>query len=266
MRNRHLNIGLVGTGNVAWHLAPAFEDAGHRVVAVYGRTPKRTKEMASRLYDAEILDAPDFSGSGADIVLLAVSDDYIGEVSENVAVDNGCLLVHCSGNVNVKALWTGHTSEIGVFYPLQTFSKNKSVDFETVPFCIESSSEASAKMLVGLAESLGSEQVSEMDSNQRASLHASAVFACNFTNHLLVMSKKICEKNGVGFEMLHPLLAETINKAMEIGPENSQTGPAKRRDFQTLEKHMDLLKDMSEAQGIYKTLTESILDLYGERV
>ncbi|WP_010229408.1 DUF2520 domain-containing protein [Gillisia marina] len=151
----------------------------------------------------------------------------------------------------------------GVFYPLQTFSKNKKVDFSGIPICVESNTKTSTKTLKKLASGI-SEKVFEISSAQRKSLHVAAVFVSNFVNFLYTEGEKICKDNQVPFEILHPLILETASKAINMSPKEAQTGPAKRKDQEVISSHLELLNE--EQQKIYSLLTLSIQNLHGKEL
>lgn len=258
---RRLKVGLIGSGNVAWHLGPALENAGHLVSALYTRNAKQGRLLQKRLYEAELLPEPDFVGRQLDVVLMAVSDDAIQEVTGAAMVPNGTILAHTSGSQPLSALGYASTNKIGVFYPLQTFSKSRAVEFNHIPILVEAEQDEDQILLMKLGKSL-TKQVVKVSSKDRAFLHVAAVFACNFTNHLLTISKDILARERLSFDLLKPLIAETLSKSLELGPENSQTGPAVRGDVETLEKHMHYLHNNSTIAEIYQNLSQHILDMY----
>ena len=151
---------------------------------------------------------------------------------------------------------------IGIFYPLQTFTKGVAIDLKEVPICIEAKHRSTEKVLMSLGKSI-SKEVYNVHSDDRKILHIAAVFACNFTNHLLTISQEIMEDHQIDSSLLHPLIVETINKALSIGPADSQTGPAARDDQETIKKHLKLLRYRPEFRKIYKTISEHIQDHYG---
>lgn len=260
MANR-LRIGIIGSGNVAWHLGPALENAGHIVAAVYSRNPKNTKVLLKRLYQAEPLSEPDFSQQEVDLVIMAVRDDVIEEVTGEAIISGQTILAHTSGSRPLSALGYASTPRTGVFYPLQTFSKSRKVNFEQIPILVEATKPDDQKVLYQLGKTL-SNTVEKVDSQARSHLHVSAVFACNFTNHLLTISEQILEKERLSFDLLKPLIAETLSKSLELGPKNSQTGPAVRGDVETLERHMQYLNRNADLAEIYQKLSQHILDMY----
>lgn len=254
-------ITIIGAGRVAWHLAPALENAGHVIQEVYSRRYREAKKLASRLYQASAQDEPDFSDSSAEIFILAVADDAIRTVASRLLLpEHDTIVVHTSGSQPLGALADAQSSFTGVFYPLQTFTKDKEVDFSKIPVCLEADDDGVLKVLIKLAKSISAE-VRLINSQERAILHIAAVFACNFTNHLLQMAETLTESHHLEFSLLKPLIAETISKGLTIGPRQAQTGPAIRGDLITLEKHMDYLRNYDKDYAeIYKVITQHILD------
>ncbi|SCX91617.1 Rossmann-like and DUF2520 domain-containing protein [Flavobacterium caeni] len=244
-----VTITVIGSGNVAHHLIQAFsQSTAVELVQLFARD-SRALEQFSGL--AEITD--DLSGlKPADLYVIAVSDDAIGMLSERLPFENR-LVVHTSGSVSIEGL--DHKNRRGVFYPLQTFSKNKTVDFDKIPICLEAQTPDDYKMLETVAGAL-SKKVYPIDSTQRQALHVAAVFVNNFVNHLYAMGADICDANQIPFEILKPLILETADKVMTLTPNEAQTGPAKRNDAATIQKHLDFLPD--NQQKIYELLTHSI--------
>ncbi|MFT7150760.1 MAG: putative short-subunit dehydrogenase-like oxidoreductase (DUF2520 family), partial [Nonlabens sp.] len=152
---------------------------------------------------------------------------------------------------------------IGVFYPLQTFSRGKSINFEEVPIGIEGDDSFTEELLLKLGSEI-SPKAQRMDSRARKNLHLAAVFACNFTNHMLTISKEIMKNKGLDFELLSPLIEETVSKSLSLGPENSQTGPAKRGDLETLDKHYEALSESEDIAEIYRIVSQNIIDYYDQ--
>jgi predicted short-subunit dehydrogenase-like oxidoreductase (DUF2520 family) len=258
-----VNVSIIGSGNVAWHLAPALDNAGYSVREVYSRNHKHAEALVGRLYQGDVKATLDFSTSNSSLYIIAVSDDAIQEIVQEIILPEDAILVHTSGSQPLSVLGYAATLNTGVFYPLQTFSKAKKVDFKEIPIFIESESEAVAKILNKAAKSI-SGKVKQISSEDRKALHVAAVFASNFTNHMLTLSKEILTKNKLDFEILKPLIVETINKSISIGPEVAQTGPAKRGDLEILDKHIDFLKDNETIAEIYRLISQHILDKYSE--
>lgn len=255
------NIAFVGSGNLAWHLAPVMDNAGYVVREIFSPNPKNADLLVRRLYQAERKKDLNFGDSNISLVVVCVSDDSIIEVAREIVLPDGCTIVHTSGSQAMEHLKFAASDRIGVFYPLQTFSKTQKVDFKQVPIFIESTDAETEKMLMEMAHSI-SQKVYRLKSGDRKVLHMAAVFACNFTNHFLKIAEDTLIANGFDLEVLKPLVIETMEKALSIGPENGQTGPAKRHDFEVLDQHMQLLDNSEDLKEIYKVVSQHIIDTY----
>jgi len=247
-----IKVVVIGSGNVAQHLISAFQkESSIQLVQAFARNINNL----SRLLDASKITS-DFSElKEADLYIIAVSDDALTSVSKSLVFKNK-LVAHTSGSIAMEGL--SDTNKKAVFYPLQTLSKNKEVNFKEVPLCIEAQNEADLKLLREVANSI-SDKVFEIDSEQRKSLHVAAVFVSNFVNHLYKLGNDICEEHHVSFEILKPLILETAKKAQVLLPDDAQTGPAIRKDSTTINKHLAILTDQNQKE-IYKILTKSIID------
>ena len=227
-----IKVVLIGQGNVASHLITAFGKATNiEVLQVNSRYPKNIPN--------------------SDVTIIAVSDDAISIVSEQLKSRDG-LIVHTSGTVTMGVI---NQKRKGVFYPLQSFTKNTAVDFSKVPFCLEATNTNDLELLEIVAKSIG-EKSYPITSDQRKKLHLAAVFVNNFTNHMYKIGKDICDEHNVPFEILHPLLKETAKKITSISPKEAQTGPAKRNDQETIKNHLEQLN--SQQQEIYSLITKYI--------
>ncbi|PKW20917.1 Rossmann-like and DUF2520 domain-containing protein [Flavobacterium lindanitolerans] len=241
---------IIGSGNVAQHLIHAFKKSnGIELSQVFSRQ----KESLSHLVEDSKIINDHSQFLEADIYIIAVSDSAVAEVSSSLPFENR-LVVHTSGSVPLSELHPKNRR--GVFYPLQTFTKNKEVDFSTLPICMESEFDDDYTILENVAEAIGSKHYL-ISSDQRKSLHVAAVFVNNFTNHLYQIGKEICAEHQLPFEILKPLIAETANKVQHLSPLEAQTGPAKRNDLNTIQAHLALLTDNTQKE-IYKILTHSI--------
>jgi predicted short-subunit dehydrogenase-like oxidoreductase (DUF2520 family) len=254
-----ISVSFIGSGNLAWHLAPALDNAGYFVREVYSRNPGHAGKLVERLYEASVKASLDFSTSLSTIFIIAVNDDAIDAIAREIILPDQAILVHTSGSQPLSRLGYAATSETGVFYPLQTFSKTQEVDFTDVPVFIESESAATEETLLKMAKAI-SKQVFAVDSSKRKAIHVAAVFASNFTNHMLTIAKQIMDENKLDFDWLKPLIAETINKAFILNPEKSQTGPAIREDFETLDKHMEFLREEDRLAEMYRIISQHIID------
>ncbi|QTE23594.1 Rossmann-like and DUF2520 domain-containing protein [Polaribacter cellanae] len=228
-----ISVLIVGNGNVATHLVNAFSKVD-TINAIQGNSRSLTNIPK------------------ANLTIIAVSDDAIAKVSSKI---KNSFVVHTSGSFAMENL--KNTSNKGVFYMLQTFSKDKNVDFSEVPFCLEAENKNDYKLLETVAKSIG-KKIYNVNSEQRKALHVAAVFVNNFTNHFYKIGKDICEENEVPFEILQPLIEETALKIKTLSPEKAQTGPAIRNDKKTIKNHLDLLH--KEQQKIYKLITKSIVN------
>jgi len=254
-----MDITFIGSGNLAWHLAPALDNVGYSVKEVFSRDPKHARALVGRLYQADVKSTLDFSASSSEVFIIAVSDDAIQDIVREIILPDDSILVHTSGSQPLSLLGFAATANTGVFYPLQTFSKAKKVDFNEIPIFIESEDDEVSKKLMKMAKTI-SKKAKTISSEYRKALHVAAVFASNFSNHMLTISKSIAEQHEVDFELLKPLIAETLNKSINIGPENAQTGPAKRGDMEILDTHLEFLKDDPDVAEIYRIISQHIID------
>ncbi|PRY10603.1 putative short-subunit dehydrogenase-like oxidoreductase (DUF2520 family) [Pontibacter ummariensis] len=252
-----MNIAIIGAGNVAWHLAQALATVGQQVKAVYSRTPKSREDLASLLPGALPVASLDLLNVPVDVVLVAVPDAVLATVVDELHVQPGTIVAHTSGSQPLQVLQTVAGARTGVLYPLQTFSKSKQVDFSHIPLLLEAQDEQTLNTLKVLAGSLSS-SVHVVATEARKHLHLAAVFACNFTNHLLGISQQILQEAHLPKELLQPLIEETVAKASQQDPYNVQTGPAVRRDANVLQDHLRMLQGHPRFQSIYELLTQSI--------
>jgi predicted short-subunit dehydrogenase-like oxidoreductase (DUF2520 family) len=256
-----LKVSFIGSGNLAWHLAPALDNAGIVVKEIYSPNPRHAEALTGRLYQAEVKTSLDFSTSPSSVFIIAVSDGAIGEVATEIVLPDEAFLLHTSGSQPLSILEYAAVENIGSFYPLQTFTKNKKVDFRTVPIFLESNNESTEKTMMTMAKAI-SNHVKLLGSSERKALHVAAVFASNFANHMLTLSKDILQKNSLNFDLLKPLISETFTKALSGGPEQSQTGPAFRGDLEILDRHLDFLQEDPKLAELYKLISQHILDRY----
>ncbi len=245
-----IKVVIIGSGNVAQHLIQSFVNSKDiDLVQVFSRQ----NEAVSHLIDSVKITSDLSDLVMADLYILAISDDAIASVSSQLPFNNR-FVVHTAGSVSLEVL--DEKNRRGVFYPLQTFSKNRVIDYSEITICLESENEADFILLEKTAHIL-SDKVQKIDEKQRKALHVSAVFVNNFVNHLYQIGNEICSENNLSFDILKPLILETANKVMTLSPTESQTGPAIRDDIQTIERHLDFLTDDNQ-NTIYKTLTQSI--------
>jgi predicted short-subunit dehydrogenase-like oxidoreductase (DUF2520 family) len=252
-----MKITLIGTGNVAYHLGLKFREQDIILNQIIGKNADKTKAF-SMIFQTEA--TTDFSKikTDSDIYIIAVNDSAIENVAQNLSqvLDNQ-LVVHTSGSVS-SAVLSPYFKNYGALYPLQTFSVRSPVDFETVPIFINATPKDLENDLEKIAHTL-SPIVHFLADEKRIALHVAAVFVNNFTNHLFQIGKDITDKNDLPFDVLKPLIEQTILKIQHQEPKAVQTGPAKRGDHNTMEKHLDFLKNYPPQYfELYKVFSESI--------
>lgn len=253
-----MRIVFLGAGRVATNLSMALRKAGHEIVQVYSRTSESAEALARQVV-AEPITQLNRTIADADIYFLAVRDDVIQEVLSQFPHKN-VFMVHTAGSVSMDVL-KDYTSDFGVFYPLQTFTKKWHSDFTDIPVCIEANTDKNLNLLGNVAEEL-SNNVHYVDSMQRLYIHVAAVFACNFTNFMFTSAEGILQNHDISFNLLKPLIRETVDKALIHSPSKSQTGPASRGDKQTIEKHLELLSHSRKLQNLYRFVSDSIMEHY----
>jgi predicted short-subunit dehydrogenase-like oxidoreductase (DUF2520 family) len=252
MKLKQTKIVFIGAGNVATCLSKALSKKAE-IIQVYSKTGASAQKLANILGCSFTYDLKKIN-SGADVYIVAVKDDSIEKVATHLRLKDK-LVIHTSGSVEIASLKKA-SSNYGVMWPLQTFSKN-SVLKKNIPFCIEASSKKAQKLIGELVSEMGGTAYS-INSKQRAKLHLAAVFANNFTNHMYVAANKIPKDVHIPFDILLPLIHETINKLDKGTPIINQTGPAARGDKKTIKKHEKLLKNNPQYLALYKLLTKSI--------
>lgn len=252
-----MRITLIGSGNVATHLGAAFKNAGHSIVQVYSRDLQNASLLAYHI-KAEAIDELSCINPQTDLFIISVKDDAIEYITDSLAPYNK-LIAHTSGATGLGVLLK-YTPHAGVFYPLQTFSKNKEIDFWQVPVCIEGAHDLISSRLRELAQTV-SNNVHLINSEQRRQLHLAAVFACNFPNYLYYAAQQLLQQHDLSFDMLRPLILETAVKVQEHLPGDVQTGPAIRNDEKTMAAHLQLLQQKPEQQELYKLLSQEIIKM-----
>lgn len=253
-----MNILLLGSGNVATHLALAIHKTEHQIVQVYSRTKASAAALGNRL-GVPYTHLVDEIMQDADLYIYAVSDDALESlVSLNIAPQ--AMHVHTAGSVAMD-IFKGYKKHYGVLYPLQSLSKDKTVDFQQVPLLLEASDEVVKQALDVLAKEI-SGQVHHYNTEQRLKIHLAAVFANNFVNHLFHIASDIMESSDIDFNLLKPLIKETVEKISHLSPAEAQTGPAKRNDQKIMKQHMEMLKDQPKLQNLYRELSQMILEQY----
>ena len=252
-----MEITIIGAGNVGSHMALALHKAGIKIPQIYSRELANAQSVAQQTESTPI---DDFSSlnTKSSIYLLAIKDDAIPGIARELSelLPETAILAHTSG-ATPSTVFASAVKNYGVFYPLQTFSKHKPVDFKRIPMCIDGNTAATKVQLRDLAE-LISPLVYDVDDEQRANLHLAAVFINNFTNAMLQASFEVTQKANLPREILAPLLQATIQKGAANEPKSVQTGPATRRDGQTIERHLEQLANHPDLLPVYKAITAYI--------
>lgn len=259
-----MKITIIGAGNVATHLAKRLYEKQHDILQILNRNLEHAKLLATQV-EAEGIDNTRFLNLNADFYIVAVSDDAIKIIAEQLAtiLPKGKIIAHTSGATSSQ-VFKVFFENYGVFYPLQTFSKERQADFEKLPFCIDGSTDFTKNKLLALAKTI-CPNVYLIDDKQRSVLHVAAVFANNFTNYLITVSEQILAKENIPFDLLKPLINETVAKINDNTPQSMQTGPARRGDKVTLEKHQQYLNQYPDYQRIYELLSNHIQALYSNK-
>ena len=253
------NIVIIGSGNLATQLALALDEKGIHVKQVYSRSLESARILAEKVNAGFTNDLLQLD-TNADLYVIAVKDTAIQEVLENIRLREDQLIAHTAGSVPMNIL-EGFTANYGVFYPLQTFSKSRKVDFSDIPICIEANHPSNLMELENLGKKL-SKTVSQINSDERKTLHLAAVFTNNFVNHFYSIGAEILHDKKLDFELLKPLIRETAAKIETLHPVEAQTGPAKRNDQTIIGLHLKMLQNKPEYQKIYSFVTESIFQVH----
>ena len=244
---------FIGAGNLATQLSKRMYSKGFDILQVYSYTNQSAEKLATEL-GCEWTNNLKELRTDADMYVFAVKDAVLIDTISMVEPNQG-IWVHTAGSIS-QDVFKGCSEKYGVFYPLQTFSKERDVDFDRIPFFIESNSQETTDYLLEQAEKL-SHKVFKADSDQRKQLHLAAVFACNFTNHMYAISQQILQEHNLHFDAIAPLIEETANKVQEISARQAQTGPAVRYDQNVMNNHIDMLKDET-LKDIYRLVSKNI--------
>ena len=249
-----MRIVLFGTGNLATRLGIALKSSNTEIMQVFGRSEDGASNLSCILgcpYTTSLKEIK----SDADIYIIAVSDDAISEVLSGIQVNNQ-IVVHTSGSVQMDVL-SSFAENYGVFYPLQTLSARREVDFTDVPLCIEANNPATLEKINALASSISGSVVA-IDSEQRRQLHLAAVFVCNFVNHFYAIGEVLLKDRQLDFDLLKPLIRETAAKVLQFSPSSVQTGPAARGNEAVMAMHLLMLEEYPEWKHFYEIISKDI--------
>lgn len=248
-----MKVIFIGAGNVATHLSLALQQAGHSIVQIYSRSESSASTLACRLNTDWTTDINHIFGE-ADMYIFSLKDDVLQNIIKQLPSNNN-IWIHTSGSMPIN-IFQGYSNKYGAFYPLQTFSKVRKIDFTQVPCFIEANNKSTETVLLEVARQL-SNHVHILNSEKRRFLHLAAVFACNFTNHMYVLAGKILENEAISWDVLLPLIDETAAKIHMLSPVEAQTGPAIRYDQSIIDKHLNLLST-HEMREIYQLISKNI--------
>lgn len=260
-QEKHIqSISIVGPGKVGTHLAQALSGVGFHIKHIISRSPGKGTPLADKL-NAESIGLYDAITDDPDLYLLCVKDEAIEEVADLFS-GRKAIIAHTSASTGTE-VFKNHDA-YGVFYPLQTFTPEKDIDYGSIPFFIEGGDKDTEQALLSLAEKI-SGRAALLSPEGRKYLHIAAVFACNFANYMNAVAEYLLEKKGLERELLDPLVRETFEKLGEMPAAEAQTGPALREDRLTMEKHMEVLKEEPELQELYRMISKSIVEFNRKR-
>ena len=251
---------IIGAGNLATQLSLALHEKGIEILQVYSRTEESAKVLAKKV-ESDFTNSLHEINSKADLYIFALSDKALLPTLGEMFVPME-KVVHTAGSIPAD-VFDNYARDYGVFYPLQTFSKQRKVDFSNIPICIEANDKELQNELFDLGTKI-SNSVHLITSEQRKQLHLAAVFTCNFVNHMYSIGQKLLEEKDVNFELLQPLIQETAQKVLELDPISAQTGPAVRFDEEIMNSHEKALKDSPDFQKLYRFVSESIYKMHNE--
>lgn len=249
------SVTLIGAGNVGHNFGLAFRQAGYLIQEIYSRT-QHSAMLLSQALNCDYTTDLSRLNSKTDLLILAVNDDALPSVLEQIPLKDKPI-IHTSGSTSIEVFNKLGFKDFGIFYPVQSFSKNETESLHSIPICVEGNSQSMEDLLLSLARSV-STKVYSMDSEKRKALHVAAVFANNFTNHLFHIADDLLHQNHISFEVIRPLLEKTSNKIKTEKPLNAQTGPAVRNDRKVIESHLTYLEDQKDYQEIYRIMTDNI--------
>jgi predicted short-subunit dehydrogenase-like oxidoreductase (DUF2520 family) len=249
---------IIGAGNLGTRVSIELHNHGTDIIQIYNRSVTSALTL-SKLIGCNYTTNTGMITPDADIYLITVSDFAIGELLKEINFNNK-LVAHTAGSIPMEEL-KKYSNNYGVFYPLQTFSKYRDVDFSQIPFCIESNSPENQKILIELA-SVISKDVRIITSEQRILLHLAAVFASNFANHMYSIAAEIVQQNNLSFDILVPLILETAAKIKNMPPVEAQTGPAVRNDKNIINEHLSMLNDNPKLKNLYIAISENIFEFH----
>ena len=249
-----MRIVIIGSGNLATQLSLALKEAGKDIIQVYSRTEEHARTLAEKIGCGFTTSVDDVNRK-ADLYIVSIKDDAIRAMAAKLGGVG--MIIHTAGSIPMN-VFSGHADHYGVLYPMQTFSKNRKVDFREIPCFIEASDAETLAVVRQLAERI-SDHVVDCDSERRKKMHLAAVLACNLTNHCYRLAERVVEAEQIDFHLFQPLIMETARKVAEMSPRDAQTGPMVRNDQEVMSMQMQMLPDR-RTRDLYQLMAESIYE------
>lgn len=248
------NITFLGSGNVATHFSVELQKKGYNIIQIWSKTKKSAQELSSKLNCEWTINLADLIKT--DLIIISIKDDAIKQVISEIR-DKNIPIIHTSGTTNIDVFKDNKTC--GVIYPLQTLNKKTHINLNEIPLFIEANNKRFEEVLFKIAEDLNKNSITIMKSSDRKVLHLAAIFACNFSNHMITISESITEGYNLDFEVLKPIINQTFKNIQNQSPRLSQTGPAIRRDLKMIQEHLKILKNKPELKALYSLISENII-------
>lgn len=253
------NIVFIGAGNLATNLAISLKEHGFNILQIYSRTTESASKLANRIGCDSTVSMETLNDS-ADMYIISVTDNVLPDIISKIPGKcKHAIFCHTAGSISIDAFSAQDFDKYGVLYPMQTFSKERIVDFKDIPFFIESINEESGIALNEVAKAL-SQKVYSASTDARRVLHIAAVFACNFSNHMYDIAAQLLSRHNIPFDVMLPLIDETSAKIHHIPPKQAQTGPAVRKDYEVIRKHIAMLENDKNLMDIYKLISNDIIN------
>lgn len=256
-----MKIIFIGAGNVATHLATELYKQQHSILQIYSRTSISAEVLAQKV-DAEPITNIRTISPDADIYIFSVKDSILQELISQLPENKG-IYIHTAGSLSIN-IFEGYAKSYGIFYPFQTFSKNREIEWENIPIFIEASDQDTLNRIKSIAEGV-TQKVIELSSEKRKYLHLTGVFACNFVNYMYTISEDILAEIDLPFDVVLPLIEETCQKVHSLNPIEAQTGPAIRFDKNIIDKHLSLIHD-KKVNDIYRLISEKIYETHKDKL
>ncbi len=248
-------ISIIGSGNIAYHLTHHLLATGHHINSIYTR---QAKEWMDELASIPHKNSLDYKDEYADFIIIAIKDEAVGKVLSELKNVTNAQLLHTSGTLGLDIFKEHGFDDCGILYPFQTIQRSRKIDMGEVNYFVEAPDMVNEEKLTRFCEAANFKH-EWVDSYHRSIYHLAAVFSSNFINHLLTLSKEILDEHGLNFKLLEPLIYETINKALDLQPKYTQTGPAVREDKVIIDRHMKMLDNDESKQKIYQIMSDSII-------